>query len=662
MRPALRPAECPAPAVRRAPSRTLFKETVMTPAEPLQIEIAGHRLGGERFTLIAGPCTVESREQTLETAAAVRAAGGTMFRGGAYKPRSSPRSFQGLGRAGLRLLAEAKAATGLPIVTECVDVRDLDQVLEVADLVQVGARNMQNYALLTELGRAGAPVLLKRGLSATLDELLQAAEYVLAEGNERVVLCERGIRTFETAYRFTLDLAAIPVLKERTSLPVIVDPSHAAGRRELVDAAVGGRGRGGGGRDHRRGPSRPGRRHLRWPAVAADRRPGELRRSGQGRRRAGRQASGPASGPGGGGVAVSAAAPHHRQAVRDQRIERLEPLVSPGELLSELPLSDGCAETVLGGRAQVHAVLDGEDDRLLVVVGPCSVHDVDATLDYARRLAALIPSLSDDLLIVMRVYFEKPRTTTGWKGLINDPHLDGSGDVNAGLRLARRLLLDVLAAGVPIGCEFLDPITPQYISDAVCWGAIGARTTESQIHRQLGSGLSMPVGFKNGTDGGVQVAVDAVRAAAVPHAFAGIDLHGRSAIVHTRGNRDCHVILRGGRAAPNHAASDVAAALTLLRAARLPERVMIDLSHDNSRKQPERQPTVAADLAAQLATGQRAIVGTMLESFLVGGRQELRDPAALVRGQSITDGCLGWEETVAVLERLAAAAAARRRA
>jgi 3-deoxy-7-phosphoheptulonate synthase len=261
----------------------------------------------------------------------------------------------------------------------------------------------------------------------------------------------------------------------------------------------------------------------------------------------------------------------------------------------------------------------------------------------------------------MRVYFEKPRTTTGWKGLINDPHLDGSGDVNAGLRMARALLLEVLALGLPVGCEFLDPIIPQYISDAVCWGAIGARTTESQIHRQLGSGLSMPVGFKNGTNGSVQIAVDAVRAAAAPHAFAGIDLDGRSAIMHTRGNHDCHVILRGGKDAPNHDAASVQEALALLRRHGLPERVMIDLSHGNSRKDPERQPAVAADVAAQLGHGSRAIVGTMLESFLVAGRQDLESDGPLTYGQSITDGCLSFESTVEVLNTLAEAVRARRR-
>jgi 3-deoxy-7-phosphoheptulonate synthase len=348
--------------------------------------------------------------------------------------------------------------------------------------------------------------------------------------------------------------------------------------------------------------------------------------------------------------------------VRDQRIERLEPLVAPQTLLDELPLSDEQAEILVRGRAAVRSILQGDDDRLLVVVGPCSVHDVDATREYAQRLASEASRLGADLCVAMRVYFEKPRTNTGWKGLINDPHLDRSGDVNTGLRMARRLLLEVLSLGLPVGCEFLDPIIPQYISDAVCWGAIGARTTESQIHRQLGSGLSMPVGFKNRTDGDVQVAVDAVRAAAVPHAFAGIALNGSPAIMHTRGNPDCHIILRGGKAAPNYGAEPVAAALELLRAAALPERVMIDLSHDNSGKDPERQPTVAAAVADQLAAGNAAIVGTMLESFLVAGRQDPDGPGPLTYGQSITDGCLGWDPTVELLDGLAAAVRARRSA
>jgi 3-deoxy-7-phosphoheptulonate synthase len=343
--------------------------------------------------------------------------------------------------------------------------------------------------------------------------------------------------------------------------------------------------------------------------------------------------------------------------VRDRRISDVVPLLAPDALLEELPLRREQADVVVRGRREVHAVLEGADQRLLAVVGPCSVHDPEATLEYAGRLAELARELGDELLVVMRVYFEKPRTTTGWKGLINDPHLDGSGDVNAGLHLARRVLLGVLEAGLPVGCEFLDPITPQYIADAVSWGAIGARTTESQIHRQLGSGLSMPVGFKNRTDGNVQVAVDAVRAAAESHAFAGIDPSGTPAILHTRGNADCHIILRGGKGKPNYDEASVAAALGLLEAAKLPARVMIDLSHDNSGKDPERQPAVAAEVGAEIASGNDAIVGVMLESFLVGGRQDLETgahPPELCYGQSITDGCIAWEDTVEVLEGLAA--------
>ena len=348
--------------------------------------------------------------------------------------------------------------------------------------------------------------------------------------------------------------------------------------------------------------------------------------------------------------------------VRDQRIERLVPLASPRVLIEELPLSDAHADVLLRGRSEVQAILDGRDDRLLVVVGPCSVHDLEATREYAERLSAQVKPLAPDLCLAMRVYFEKPRTTIGWKGLINDPHLDGSSDVNTGLRMARQLLLEVLALGLPVGCEFLDPITPQYISDVVSWGAIGARTVESQIHRQLGSGLSMPVGFKNRTDGNVQVAVDAVRAAGVSHAFAGIDVNGTPAVLYTSGNRDCHIILRGGRGAPNYGAEPIADAIDLLRTAGLPERVMIDLSHDNSGKDPERQPAVAAALADQVATGNRTIVGVMLESFLVAGRQDLdaNSGRPLTYGQSITDGCIGWDSTVEVLDGLADAVRARR--
>lgn len=346
-------------------------------------------------------------------------------------------------------------------------------------------------------------------------------------------------------------------------------------------------------------------------------------------------------------------------AIRDQRIERLESLIAPRQLLEELPLADKHTGVVLRGRARTHAVLDREDDRLLVVVGPCSVHDVDATVEYAHRLSREVARLSAELLVTMRVYFEKPRTTTGWKGLINDPHLDGSGDVNTGLRMARRVLLEVLGLGLPVGCEFLDPIIPQYISDAVTWGAIGARTTESQTHRQLGSGLSMPVGFKNRTDGNVRVAVDAVRAAAVPHAFAGIDMGGTPAILYTRGNRDCHIILRGGSDAPNFEEAAVGEALAMLGQAGLPERLMIDLSHDNSGKDADRQPAVAEQVGQQIAAGNRAIVGVMLESFLLGGRQDL-GAGQLDHGRSITDACLDWDRTREVLDGLAAAVRARR--
>jgi 3-deoxy-7-phosphoheptulonate synthase len=354
--------------------------------------------------------------------------------------------------------------------------------------------------------------------------------------------------------------------------------------------------------------------------------------------------------------------PSLSDSVRDQRIERLVPLSAPRTLIDELPLTEAHAEVLLRGRSEVQAILDGHDDRLLVVVGPCSVHDVAATWEYAERLSGEVTRMAGELCVAMRVYFEKPRTTIGWKGLINDPHLDGSSDVNTGLRMARRLLLDVLALGLPVGCEFLDPITPQYISDVVSWGAIGARTVESQIHRQLGSGLSMPVGFKNRTDGNVQVAVDALRAAASTHAFAGIDVSGTPAILYTTGNRDCHIILRGGKGVPNYGAEHIAHALSLLRDSSLPERVMIDLSHDNSGKDPARQPAVAAALADQIAEGNRAIIGVMIESFLLDGRQDLgNDPAhPLIYGQSITDGCIGWDTTVEVLDGLADAVRARR--
>ena len=350
----------------------------------------------------------------------------------------------------------------------------------------------------------------------------------------------------------------------------------------------------------------------------------------------------------------------HPDRVRDQRIEQVVPLVAPAQILDELPLGAEHEEVVLRGRSEIADILRRADDRLLVVVGPCSVHDADAAIDYAQRLSARSAELREDLCIAMRVYFEKPRTTTGWKGMINDPHLDGSGDVNTGLHRARRLLLEVLGLGLPIGCEFLDPITPQYISDTVAWGAIGARTTESQIHRQLASGLSMPVGFKNATDGDVGVAVDAVRAAAAPHVFAGVDITGTPAILHTSGNRDCHIILRGGRGAPNYSSPTVVEALGKLMLAGLPQRVVIDASHDNSRKDHSRQPEVVADIAVQIGAGNGAIVGVMAESFIAEGRQDLDGGKPLNYGQSITDACMSWETTVLVLDQLAAAVRKRR--
>ncbi len=344
----------------------------------------------------------------------------------------------------------------------------------------------------------------------------------------------------------------------------------------------------------------------------------------------------------------------------DTRILRYEPLLAPAALLDELPLSDSLAKTVEQARADLRAVLNRTDDRLLVVVGPCSVHDSVAALDYAHRLAELRDALDEDLLIVMRVYFEKPRTVTGWKGLINDPGLDATYDVHRGLRTARRLLLDIVGLGLPVGCEWLDPITPQYITDAVAWGAIGARTTQSQVHRQLASGLSMPVGFKNGTDGDTQVAVDACRAAAAEHRFFGVTRNGGAALVTTAGNADCHIILRGGRSGTNYKAADVAAALDAVTAAGLPARLIVDASHGNSRKDHTRQPAVARALADQIAAGQRGLVGVMLESFLRAGRQQLDDPARLVYGQSITDACMDIDTTATVLAELATGVRRRR--
>lgn len=343
----------------------------------------------------------------------------------------------------------------------------------------------------------------------------------------------------------------------------------------------------------------------------------------------------------------------------DLRILDVRPLPPPADVLAELPLTDAQTAVVTLARAAVQQVLAGADDRLLVVVGPCSIHDPAAALDYAGRLARVAERHRDRLVIVMRACFEKPRTTVGWTGLINDPGLDGSHDVDRGLRTARRLLGDILGLGLPVGCEFLDPVTPQYIADAVSWAAIGARTTESQVHRHLASGLSMPVGFKNGTDGDLGVAVDACRAARAGHAFFGVDPAGRASVVATTGNPDCHVVLRGGRTGPNHDAAHVAAALAQLAAAGLAGRLMIDASHGNSGKDHRRQPAVAADIAAQLRAGQAGIAGVMLESFLVAGRQDLGG-GPLTYGQSVTDACLDWDTTVTVFDELAAAVAARR--
>lgn len=343
----------------------------------------------------------------------------------------------------------------------------------------------------------------------------------------------------------------------------------------------------------------------------------------------------------------------------DLRVRALDLLSSPAQVIAQQPLPEASAALVAKSREEVRAVLSGEDDRLVVVVGPCSVHDAEAALDYATRLAALVPELAEDLVIVMRVYFEKPRTTVGWKGLINDPHLDGSHDIEAGLRLARSVLLDVLAAGVPAATEFLEPTSPQYIADAVSWGAIGARNPESQVHRQLASGLSMPVGFKNATEGSVQAAVDGCITASNQHVFFGIDASGRAAAVETAGNPDCHVILRGGATGPNYDDASVAASLELIKAANLAPRLVVDASHGNSNKSEVRQAEVVRELAASIARGNDGIFGLMMESFLVAGSQSPA-PSGLVYGQSVTDKCLDWDTTADLLRELAAAVQERR--
>ena len=345
--------------------------------------------------------------------------------------------------------------------------------------------------------------------------------------------------------------------------------------------------------------------------------------------------------------------------IDDTRIGAVRPLITPALLQEWLPVPLSTLALVENSRVAISRVLRAEDDRLVVVVGPCSIHDHDQAIDYARQLKQQAERLADDLLLVMRVYFEKPRTTVGWKGYINDPHLDGSFAINEGLEMARQLLLDVLAIGLPVGTEFLDLLSPQFISDLVSWGAIGARTTESQSHRQLASGLSCPVGFKNGTDGGVKVASDAIQAARAPHAFMGMTTMGQAAVFETRGNEDCHIILRGGKQ-PNYSKTDVDAACALLSTAGLPQRVMVDVSHANSSKQHRRQIDVAADVAKQVAAGQNGIIGVMIESHLCEGRQDIVAGAALQPGVSVTDACISMQQTIPVLEGLALAVQARR--
>ena len=349
----------------------------------------------------------------------------------------------------------------------------------------------------------------------------------------------------------------------------------------------------------------------------------------------------------------------------DQRIKDVTPLPPPEHLIRFFPIAGTAVETLVGGtRDSIRRILNGQDDRLLVVIGPCSIHDPAAAIEYAKRLKVERARHAGTLEIVMRVYFEKPRTTVGWKGLINDPYLDESYRIHEGLRIARQLLVDINRLGVPAASEFLDVISPQYIGDLIAWGAIGARTTESQVHRELASGLSAPVGFKNGTDGNIRIAIDAIQAASRAHHFLSVHKNGQVAIVQTKGNPDCHVILRGGKA-PNYDAVSVAAACKEIEAAKLACRLMVDFSHANASKQHERQIEVARDVAAQLAGGTRCIFGVMVESHLVAGAQKFSpgkdDPAALAYGQSITDACIGWDDSVALLETLSGAVAARRR-
>jgi 3-deoxy-7-phosphoheptulonate synthase len=347
-------------------------------------------------------------------------------------------------------------------------------------------------------------------------------------------------------------------------------------------------------------------------------------------------------------------------ATDDTRIVAMKELSTPRQVIDELPITAAATQTVLKARSEIQRVLRGEDDRLIVIVGPCSIHDPAAAFDYAAHLQQQMAAHAKDLLIIMRVYFEKPRTTVGWKGLINDPGLDDSYRINDGLRLARKLLLELADKGMPSGTEFLDLISPQYIADVVAWGAIGARTTESQCHRELASGLSCPVGFKNGTGGTIQIAVDAVGSAAHPHHFLSVTKEGNSAIFQTAGNKDCHIILRGGSRHPNYDPESITEASELLEKAKLRPAIVVDCSHANSGKDPARQATVCRDLAGQIASGTRTIAGLMLESHLVAGTQKLVPGKPLTYGQSITDACMGWDTTAELLEVLADAVRKRR--
>ncbi len=343
----------------------------------------------------------------------------------------------------------------------------------------------------------------------------------------------------------------------------------------------------------------------------------------------------------------------------DLRINDIKTVIPPAVLLEEIPVTEQAAKTTYETRQAIHNILSGDDDRLLVIAGPCSIHDVKSAAEYGSRLKPLIDEYSDDLLIVMRVYFEKPRTTVGWKGLINDPHLDGSFEINQGLQLARNLLRDLNESGVPAATEYLDLITPQYVTDLISWGAIGARTTESQVHRELASGLSCPVGFKNGTDGTTKVAVDAIGAATKPHHFLSLRKEGNSGIFSTTGNPDCHIILRGGKT-PNYDTASIDRVATELERAGLSNHVMIDFSHANSNKKYELQMKVGADVANQIAAGDKRIFGVMLESHLVAGRQDIVEGQELTYGQSVTDACLGWDDSVTLIAKLAQAAQKRR--